>query len=312
MNRKLVVVNWLRGWLPQEPYLPHQTAPSTTKPANATKANILYTAVSLIAVFGLFASFFLLASSWIKDVLITTAIIGGLVYVVGRRRPRIKRGVIKALVPVMIFALCLTSVQVYLFWNAGYPPTYSTADHKITLTRDSMLNSSVVEIVQEIEKSPTFSLLKLLYGDNIRFDQLFMDSYKTGSIRVDFVSEDGKYYYQFSSSDGNQYHLSVSPHKGLLFVDDSANQTTQAIEQIDALGFNWYYNQAILIAENRTSNRPTLDTVNVNVVRGDDGLSVQVIGYQVTVSESGGINGQGVLISSFKPNGELNWMTNPA
>lgn len=309
-DQKQFVINWFRGWLPQEPYLPHQATAPTTKPINAAKANILYTAVSLIVVFGLLASFFLLATSWIKSVIITIAIICGLVYIVGRRRPRIKQAVIKALVPVMIFALCLTSVQGYLFWNAGYPPTYSSVDGKASLTRESMLNSSVVGIVQDIEHSPTFSLLKLMYGDDIRFYQMYLESsLPGGSIRVDFLSGDSKYFFEFSSSDGNQYHLYVSPHNRLLFADDY--NSTQALQQIDSLGLSWFYNQAITLAENKTANLPTINVVDVNVVQGDNGYFVQVIGYHETVSKSGGINGEGVLVSSFRSNGELRYLTIP-
>lgn len=307
-EQKQFIINWFRGWLPQEPRLPHQAASPTTKPINTTHANILNTAVSLTLVFGLLASFFLLTPSWIKYILITIAIISGLVYVVGRRRPRVKRVVIKALVAVMIFALCFASVEAYLFSNAGYPPTYST-DPKASLTRESMLNASVVDMVQKIEQSPAFNLLKLEHGDRIRFYQMSLDTWRGGSIRVDFVTEDGTYLFQFTSSNGYQYRLSVFPHRGSLINYKPADATAQTLRQIDSLGLNWYYNQAIAVAENRTANLPTIDSLTVNLAVGDEGLSIQVIGYHVTVSESGGISGHGVLISSFKPNGELQHIT---
>jgi amino acid transporter len=282
----------------------------TAKPIRQTRLNILNAAALLILISGLLVSFFILSSSWIKYTLMATAVICGLVYLATRRRPRIRRVVRNTLVPVMIFALCFASVEVYLFWNAGYPPTYS-ADPKATLTTQSMLNASVVELVQKIEQSPAFSLLKLEHSDKIKFYQMSLDAWRSGSIRVDFVTEDGTYLFQFSSSNGNQYRLSILPHRGPLINYKSADAAAQTLIQIDSLGLNWYYNQAIAIAENRTADLPTIDSLTVNLAVGDEGLSVQVIGYQVTVNESGGVNGHGVLISSFEPNGDLRYMSEP-
>jgi hypothetical protein len=308
-NQKQFIINWFRGWLPQEPRLRHQAAPSTTKPANRARANILNTAVSLFLVFGLFTSFFLLASSLLKDALITIVIICGLVYVFGRRRPGIKRAVIKALVPVMIFALCFTGVEVCLFQYAGYPPTAYATDPKTSLTRESMLNASVVEIVQGIEQTPAFNLLKLQYGDKIWFNQMSLDSWQGGEITVTFISEDGPYRFQFVSSDGNQYRAhTYSSGLGVFSEYESISLTARSLEQIDSLGLRQFYNTALAVAENKTESLPTVDSVTIVLTPGDNGLSVQVIGRHVTVSESGVMAVDDVLYSSFRPNAELQYM----
>lgn len=264
---------------------------------------------SLTLLFGLLATFFVLNPSWIKNLLMIAAVICGLVYLAGRRRPRIKHIAKNALVPVMIFALCFTGVEFCLFQYAGYPATYIT-DPKASLTRESMLNASVVEIVQKIEQSPAFSLLEFEYGDGIRFYQLFMDSWEGGSIRVDFISEDTKHVYQFSSSDGDQYRLGVS-QSGDFFPSSHYRLTDvsmQSLEQIDTIGLGWYYDQAVVIAQNKTSNLPTIDSLHMNLAyNGEKGLSVQVIGYHVTTSESGGMTVDEVLVSSFRPNTELQY-----
>jgi ABC-type multidrug transport system fused ATPase/permease subunit len=309
-DQKQFLINWFRGWLPQEPRLRQQVASPTTKPINTTRANILNSAVSLTLVFGLLASFFLLTSSWIQEVLITIAIISGLVYVLGRRRPRIKRAVIKALIPVMIFALCFTGVEVCLFWNASYPPTYSAADPKISLTLGSMLNSSVVEIVQKIEQTQAFNLLKLEYGDRIRFSQMSMDSWQGGEIQVTFVSENGRYQFQFDSSDGSQYRVHVYSHNTPFFNAYGPSNTTivQSLEQIDSLGLSQFYNKAVANAENKTASLPAVNSVTIALTPGDNGLTVQVIGYHVEFSESGGMTVDNVFHSSFRPNAELQYM----
>jgi len=308
-SQKQFLINWFRGWLPQEPLMRCQATPSTTRPISTTRANIQNTAITLTLIFGLLASFFVLPSSWIKEVLITIVIICGLVYVLGRRQPKIKRSVIKALVPVMIFALCFTGVEFCLFQYAGYPPTY-TSDPKASLTRESMLNASVVDIVQKLEQSPAFSLLKLEYGDGIRFYQMFIDSWKGGSIRVDFISEDTKHVYQFSSNNGDQYHLWVS-QSGDSFPSSHYRLTgvsMQSLQQIDTIGLDGFYDQAIAIAQNKTANLPTIDALHMNLAyNGEKGLAVQVIGYHVATSENGSMTVDEVLVSSFRPNAELQY-----
>jgi hypothetical protein len=258
----------------------------------------------------LLASFFLLASSWIKGVFTTIALICGLVYIIGRHRPRIKRSVIKALVPVMIFALCFTGVEVCLFWNADYPPTYAPTDPKASLTMESMLNCSVAEIVKEIEHTPAFSLLKIEHGDGIKFSQMSLDSYQGGLIQVTFVSKDDHYQLKFETSDGSQYRVYVSSTSVPVFNRyGSSNTAIDSLEQIDALGLSQFYNEAVANAMNKTVSLPTVNSVAIALTPGENGLAVHVSGYHVEFSNSGGIIVDSVLDSSFRPNAELQYMS---
>ena len=96
-----------------------------------------------------------------------------------------------------------------------------------------------------------------------------------------------------------------------------SNQTADmALKRIDALGLNWFYNQALEIAQNRTANLPTIDSVDITITFGGagsyQGLTLQLIGYHQTILPNGGISGDGVLISEFEPNGTLLYMSKPS
>jgi hypothetical protein len=54
--------------------------------------------------------------------------------------------------------------RVYLFQNAVYPSTYSPSELNVTLTMQTVLNASLSEIIEGIEQSATFSLLKIEHG----------------------------------------------------------------------------------------------------------------------------------------------------
>jgi hypothetical protein len=62
---------------------------------------------------------------------------------------------------VLIFGIAFGSFESYVFWNAGYPPTYSPSKPKVTVSMQTMVNASLTEIVHGIEQSSAFSLLKL-------------------------------------------------------------------------------------------------------------------------------------------------------
>ncbi|HSV49209.1 MAG TPA: hypothetical protein VLH35_02750 [Candidatus Acidoferrales bacterium] len=307
--------NRIRGWFPQEPLIRSQAPATPIKPINAW-INSLNAVSSLIIAIGALCAFAVLHPSWIKNYVLLIAIIAGLAYLVAHRRPRARRIIKNMLVPVMIFTLCFTAVEVFMFWNAGYPATFSPSEPNVTLSMQGLLNASVVDIVKGIEESATFNLLKFEHGNDIMFESMILtpagNGNKGGYISVDFNSKKSEQYIHFYSGNGHQYSLQVSPDERQIIHYTSIQEIEHSLRQIDSLGLSWFYNQAIKIAENRTANVPTVDSLTVNLVfqdtsTGYEGLIVQIIGYHQTTDT----NWENVLISAFQPDGELIYMTKP-
>jgi len=295
MKSKQDLGSRIRGWFPQDPLIRRHALP-TTKPTKRPLAFSLNEAATVIIVLGATIPFVLLSNSWIKNWLVTLTFLLGLAYMIMRRHNYTgRRSLKKALVALMAFALCFTIVEVSLFYNAGYPAIYSSATPENILTKESMLNVSTTEILEEIQQSPAFSLLKLEHSGQIKFESLTLSTWQN-AVRANFCSEDGKQSFQFSSQDGSQYHLSVLSNSGYN-KGIQLEEAEQASKQIDTIGLVTFYNK---IRANSTI--PSLETLTINlVVRSTstyDGLIVQIAGYH----QQGEI---ATVISSFQPNGEL-------
>ncbi len=318
MNVRKSLGNRIRGWLPKEPILPSHATLSQTRQSNARPIFLNLTVGFLILV-GLFCCFFLLSNSWIKFLLIGLSLVTGVMWAVSHGR--LRKALKFTLIIMMIVSISFTAVEGYLFLNVGYPATYTPTQPKV-LSLQTMLNASLEQVIQGIEGSQTFSLLKLEYGDNIAFESMQLQPvgpHGYGYIRVDFASIDSHAYFHFFSSDGHQFILQPSTYSGQLMSQIyPSNETPQeSLGRIDTLGLNWFYNQALEIAQNRTTSLPTIDTLHISLTYGQatiaySGITVELIGYHETTLLNGGVNGDGVLIGDFQPNGALIYMSNPA
>jgi len=308
------ICNRIRGWLPQEPTLPRRATPNQAKPHSA-RAVFINIIVGFLVVTGLFCSVLLLSSSWIKLLIIALALTGGLLWLVSRTR---LRSIFKyVVVLIMIFAISFTSLEAYFFQNSGYPITYSPTKSNSSLSMQTILNASLTEIVAGIEQSAAFSLLKLEHG-NIILESIGLNPIGvTEGIEVRFFIEDVHAYAQFTSWGGHQYHVSISQLIGQPFSEKySSMQTVQEpLMQIDALNLQGFYDKALQIAQNRTLDLPTIDSLSISISyesHGEyQGMTLQMLGYHETVLPDGRINGNGVLIADFKPDGTLIYMTKP-
>lgn len=278
-----------------------------------TKTIIQNVIIGLIVALALFSSIIILSNSIVKISVIAIILITGIIWLA--THGKIKKALKISLIIVMLFAISFASAEAYLFQNAGYPPTYSPSQP--TLSMQTMLNASVTEIVQGIEQSPTFHLLKLEHKE-ITLESIGLNPIGvTGGIYVTYFIEDTHSIARFTSSGGHQYRLSISQLIGQPFSQKyPSTQTAQdTLMQIDTLGLNWFYNEALQIAQNRTSNLPTIDSLSISLTyesnSGYQGITIQLIGSHQTVLPNGSINGEGVLIADFQPDGTLIYMSRP-
>jgi hypothetical protein len=288
-----------RGWFPQEPHL--HTQQTTPKTKTQTITNTLGSYSPAVIVIGIVCWFAVLSDSWIQIAgFIGTAVVFA-AYVLSRRNLSLRRVIRNTWTIAMVCIIVFTAVETYMFWNAGYPPTYSQADPKTTLTMQSMLNASLLQIIQNIEQSPTFSLLKMEHGEFEFYSLQFTPTDVGGYLEVNFFCEGDSTYAHFFSGNGNQYRLTAG-HSDLIFpYIQPSNFTQQSLRQIDQVGLRGFYDQAIELANNKTANLSLIDTLDINIGYRSSEWVVQVIGHH----NDGSIFGEDVIVSSFQPNGKL-------
>jgi hypothetical protein len=220
----------------------------------------------------------------------------------------------------MVFALCFSAFEGYLFWNSGYPPTYSQSNPDWTLSMTSLANLSVTELVHSVEASPTFGLLELEHG-SLAFDSMSLLPARGeggGYIEVNFFSATDHTYFHFYSSNGHPFIMQQMTYTGRRMAELSIGEpVATSLSKIDALGFNTFYRQALQLAQNRTSSLPGIDSLSIAIAYAQStnvygGLTVQLIGSHEIPYPQDGVQGHGVLISEFLPDGTLIYMSQPS
>ena len=211
----------------------------------------------------------------------------------------------------MLSTVALAVAEGYLFRNTIYPPVYLRSERGANLSNEAVLNASLVEIVQGIEQSSAFALLKLEHSGEFTLESINLNMY--GNVRVLYSAED-KSRIQFISSGDAPYSISVSPSSSKPFSQryPSNQPTSHVLEQFDSLGIRWFYNTALEIANNRTENLPSIDDLTLELTFGEhrdyQGLSLLISGLHSSDERHYG----SVLITSFQPDGTLIYMSQPS
>jgi hypothetical protein len=178
----------------------------------------------------------------------------------------------------------------------------------VTITNNSIFNVSLTQLIDGIDKSPTYALLTAEHGitfpETIWLQTWAQNETRYGSINIGFYGQDSNVYYDYSASQGGQYHVQVGSYYTTQFSTPYMQASAkQAFQQIDTLGLQWFYNQALQIAQNRTKAALQIDSLSLTVgLEGYDHITLLLIGSH---------NGAGVLIADFEPDGDLNYMSQP-
>ena len=270
------------------------------------KAILRNAVFGLLVAAGLFCSLLVITFSWVKVFSIAFILVAGTLWLLtpGRFKRTFKYVAIGAL----IFAIAFSSFENYLLFNAGYPSAKDA--EKASTAYTDLFDISLTQLIQSIEKSPTYALLTAEHGktnpETIKLDS----SSFPDLIEVDFYGSGSNAYLGFiAPNPGDEYHVQVSTYSGepfsLTYVKSSS---TQAFSQIDSRGLQWYYNRALELAQNRTSTPTKIDSLSLTMSVEDriymsyEGITVQIIGsYQ----------GQSTLICDFEPDGTLIYMSLP-
>jgi hypothetical protein len=307
----------IRGWFPHDPIIRSQVLAPQKKPKGIWLPIENIVAIPII-VAGV-AAIFLLSNSWIKYMLIGSALVLGFAILLSWSKTTIRRAVKFGLVGVMVFALCFSAFEGYLFWNSGYPPTYSQSIPDVTVTMTGLANLSVAEIVHNVEATPTFSLLELEHG-SLAFDSMSVhpSGDMGGYIEVNFFSAADHTFFHFCSSKGHPYIMQQMTYSGQRLAEQSIGGPVEtSFSRIDEVGLYTFYRQALQLAQNRTSTMPSVDSLYIAIAFAQStnvygGLTVQLICSHETPDPKGGVYGHSFLISEFSPDGTLMYMPWPA
>lgn len=253
---------------------------------------------------GLFSAVVLLDSSWIKIVTISLIIVSCIVWLVSHGV--LRRAFKYVIIAVMIFAICFTTLEGYLLWNAGYPPTFMPSQQSVTISYSNILNVSLTQIVQSIKNTPTFSLITLEHPGEITFESMELDTtLRGGRIEVVLYQKSSNLGFTFVCSNGHSYHASVSSWGGYppsrMFPQEQIPEET--LKQIDTLGVRWFYNRAIEAYQNKTGVNPNINALQVSIQWENygtyQGMTLLLKGYESNYT------GHGVFFADFQPNGTL-------
>ncbi|MGA2385100.1 MAG: hypothetical protein ABSG33_01045 [Candidatus Bathyarchaeia archaeon] len=272
------------------------------------KAIIQNIIIALLTAAGLFCSILLLTYSWVKIAAIVAILIPGAFWLVAHGR--VKRIFKYVVIATLIFAIVFGSFESFLLLNAGYPST-NVAQAGGTAGYTSILNLSLTQLIQGIEKSSTYALLTAEHGKTIP-ESITLDSSSFPEwVEVDFYGEGSNTYLAFMApTAGSQYHVEVATYSSqLLSLPYVQSSSQQEFGEIDAKGLQSFYNLALQLAQNRTGTTPKIDglaltmTVEDRIYMSYEGITVQIVGsYQ----------GQSTLICDFEPDGTLIYMSQPA
>jgi hypothetical protein len=263
---------------------------------------------AVMVVVGLCSTVIFLGNSWIKFGIIVLIVVMGVVWLVSHGL--LRRTVKYVLFAVMIFSISFTAFEGYLLWNAGYPPTYSSQSD-VTISYPNILNASLIDVVQSVETSLTFKLLRLEYLGEVNIETITLDTgFRSGRVEVVLYQGSSKIGFRFSATGGESYRATIPRWYGTPLSQRYPQKQTlyETLQQIDKLGLQWYYDCAIGAYQNKTGVAPEINNLQISVqyecYEAYMGITLLMIGSYV---DSGG-RGGGVFFANFQPDGTLNYI----
>jgi hypothetical protein len=269
--------------------------------------------VGLLVAAGLFFSILLLSNSWIKLLLVGSILVSGLVWLVSRGN--LKRTLKYLVLSLMLFGICFTSFERYVFWNAGYPSTYVASEPTVTISYPSILNVSLTDIVQSAKKTTAYSLFSLEHTGEITFEFIGLHTDLSGGrVEVGFYNEATSTELGFISSNGYPFHADAIPYVGQppSRIYSQQRSPEESLKQIDDLGIQWFFDYASEIYQNRTGNNPpNIATLEISTQWQDHeeyrGLTLQMIAMEWI-----GDMIHNVFNVAFQPDGPMLYLNTPS
>jgi len=263
---------------------------------------------AIVFVLGLI-SVLLINYSWIKATVYGLLVVSVIVWAASiRLRRRTSQRVFKyMLVGVLVFTIFFATSEVYTLRTVGYPPTFNPSQPNTTISRSTILDTSVVELIQGIQNTPAFRLLSLEYpGENL-LKQIELTTLSPGingghilvryhhSTTIDFY---------FSSHQGRPYEVRVLPWNIEFPAQVQPQTINKSLQQIDDLGLQWFYDRTVEEHQNKTGTTPEITDIQVsiklNFYTPDQGLTLSMTCFYESTEPK-----LTAFTSNFQSNGTL-------
>jgi hypothetical protein len=170
------------------------------------------------------------------------------------------------LVGVMLFTILFAVSEAYLFRTVGQPPTFDPSQPGITVSCSTILNTSIGEVLYGIKNTPAFSLLSLEYPDEnvLKYMELTTRApgIDGGEILIRF-HHSTTIDFSFRSYLGRPYEVSARPWTLVLPTYVQQQSVDEAIQQMDELGLQWFYDRTI--EKYPSIMRPTPEITDIRV-----------------------------------------------
>ena len=212
------------------------------------------------------------------------------------------------------------TVAVIVFGAVGYfsqfygPTVPQVGDSNI-------LNTPLTSHLQTLQQSAGYQFINAAHFGTLTFEDLTMHSTFSnapqGGVDWNFHAGDTKSRLMIGQTSGKPYYYSSTSYsKGHPLPDyyPSDEQTTKVFSQIDSLGLNWFYEQAVSQYQNATGNKPASTALTLYVgydsVEGYSGIVLSITGKRESLDNYGAKVYPLIFEVEFQPNGTIIHATN--
>jgi hypothetical protein len=248
--------------------------------------------------------------SWITMVIYGLLIFSMLVWSMSMKlRWRTCQRVFKyVLIGMMLSTVIFAASKAYMFRTAGYPPTFDPSQPNIIVSRSTILDTSMVELVQGIKNTPASNLLSIEYPENVlRGIELHTWSYGIdgGHVIVQFHHSSAlATIFSFESYLGRPYQVTARPSSLVLPVYAQQQTADEALQQIDDLGLQWFYDRTVEEYQNKHGSTPEITAINVDI-KWSDYETYQGLTLNMSCLYEGAESRPSSFASVFQPNGTI-------
>jgi hypothetical protein len=270
--------------------------------------------MAILAAVGLFSAVIFLSNSWIKIMTIVLIVAVGVIWLMTHNL--LRRTLKYTLFVVMIFSISFSAFESYLFRNAGPSPTFGNSQTDVTLSYPNILNVSLTEVIQSTKNTLAFKLFMIEHPGRVGIQTITLNTglFRGGMIEVEFNSFFNRRWgnsIRFSATNGRFYHATVTSFTLVSWPSLQINYQLQtpddAIQQMDTLGLQWYYDCAVEAYQNKTGVAPEINALQISIQWENqatyEGMTVLMIG-----SYENNSHGNGVFFINFQPDGTLNYI----
>lgn len=315
MTAKKSLESRIRGWFPQEPILPSKSIQpqvrKENKPLSKRKFSFIWLLPFFVILFVCYDLFFFQFSIPVF-ILIGATIAVGLTWLVLKTKSN--NNIVKtfkyALIALAIFVLLFESAGIYLF-NFSGPLVPQTSFPNV-------LDSPLTQQLQSLQQSTSFRFLQAEHFGTLTFQELTISTTYSnspggiGGFKWIFYTGDVKCKTSIGQNSGKPYTyglIGVFRSYSLPQNYPSNQEIAESFNQIDSLGLQWFYDQAVREYQNATGAKPVISDLRLvvafNNVDNYQGMTLLMTGQKAGYDNFGNKIYPTIFAVEFQPDGTV-------